>query len=802
MPVGHPRVFYKPEDISRAQAHLSAHDWARRSFAELQAVADAWVGRSDESIRELVPVESPLGERSCNCPVHGGGPAEWSWLLDQPYSLRCGRGGEVYPNAEFPDEGAGWLDQRPGSATYGKRFFFVGRCRGLLFEELEEATVALAVTGILTGNLRYARKAAVIMARVAEVYRGYPQHDNADGKLPYGGKIHSNTLVESYAALRFARAYDLVEAAGALEEEDRRRIVEGLLTPMAELLKYSVEHFYCAPDFPEPMNINAWLAAGMAAVGVAIGRPDLVAYALDSPRGFFEMMDRSVLADGVWFEGAPSYNVFTVEALYQLAEVTLGYTDAAHPEPVNLYAHPRLRQMFQAPIDMLLPDGVLPPLGDSHAGESLPAWFFEVAYDRYGDPEFGDLLLASLGAPEARRGEFALFHARPLPAETGGPRRLASSVLLPEAGFAILRTSPEGGDPEQQTAVYVDYGKFRNEHSHYDLLNLLLYSKGREIVSDFGYIYWDHPLRAAWMQTTPSHNTVLVDDAQQERRGGRLLTFSPGRVAQMVEVEADQAYPVTEYYRRSLVLVEAGPDHAYLVDLFRVAGGGRHDWFLHAQSRDLSVEGLPLGPATGVPGTAPGSAFISLTGRGIKASEGMCRAVFTGETCLPGLRLHFALPAGAEVLTGLAEAQRLPVVDEGAKVPVLILRNQGRLSQFVSVLEPCRAEPFVRGVEQVEIVPCGKGPGHPFPAVGLRVRLADGTEDLILAQEPGAGSPARLVAHASGGEVVWQARLVVLRQREGRVSYMHAAGGTYLTDGRGQVLLSSAVACDREAIMS
>jgi hypothetical protein len=768
MSVGHPRVFYKPADLARAKANLEAHAWARRVLADLKAVADPWLARSDEFLRKLVPEQRPLGERSCHCPVHGSGPAEWVWSPEEPYALRCGRGGEVYPNAEFPDDGSGWLDERSGSESAGKRFFFIGRCRGYLFEKLEEAASALAVVGALTGDRHYSEKAAVILERIAEVYPGYTPHDNADGTLAYGGKIHSNTLVESYAALRFAKAYDLVAASGALAEETRRRrIVDGLLIPMAERLKYSVDHFYRTPEFPRPMNIHAWLAAGMAAIGVAVGRPNLVAFALDSPRGFYAMMDQCVFAGGMWFEGAPSYNVFTVEALYQLAEATLGYTDAGHPEPVNLYAHPKFRLMFQAPVAMLLPNGVLPPLGDSHAGERLPAWFFEVAYDRYGDPELASLLVDSLGSPEARGGEFALFHARPLPAEVGTEDRpLRSSVLLPEFGCAILRTEPDSREPENQVAVYVDYGDFRNEHSHYDLLNVMVFAAGRELVSDFGYIYWDHPLRAAWMQTTASHNTVIVDAGQQARIGGRLLAFSPGNQAQVIEVAADQAYPSARLYRRAVVLVKVGAEQAYVVDIFRVAGGSRHEWFLHAQSRDLSVAGLALEPAHGKLGDGPGYDFISLERRGKSGGDGFGRAVFAGEAGEPSLRLHFRLPPRGEVLVGSAEGQRFPVADEGARVPVLVLRSEAGVSQFVSVWEPYREEPFIREVEPLEVQLAASAPAQPGPplAAGLRVRLADGTEDLILSQEPEEGSPVPMVARTAAGEVTWQERLTIRRR--------------------------------------
>jgi hypothetical protein len=90
--------------------------------------------------------------------------------------------------------------------------------------------------------------------------------------------------------------------------------------------------------------------------------------------------------------------------------------------------------------------------------------------------------------------------------------------------------------------------------------------------------------------------------------GGNVTLYSPiSDDLQLVEAQALVAYPeVATEYRRRLVMVGVSEADAYVVDVFRVAGGRQHDWALHGSADDdqtatLSlalekVEGTLLGP--------------------------------------------------------------------------------------------------------------------------------------------------------------------------------------------------------------
>ena len=92
------------------------------------------VEKSEDQIRSLIPSSPTIRSmvvRLSGCPVHGGGTTAYQPFgtqidLNLPLHVRCPIGGEVYSNADFPDDGEGWLDDRPDSPTRGTRYYFVG----------------------------------------------------------------------------------------------------------------------------------------------------------------------------------------------------------------------------------------------------------------------------------------------------------------------------------------------------------------------------------------------------------------------------------------------------------------------------------------------------------------------------------------------------------------------------------------------------------------------------------------------------------------------------------------------------
>src|SRR5205814_3605109 len=121
--------------------------------------------------------------------------------------------------------------------------------------------------------------------------------------------------------------------------------------------------------------------------------------------------------------------------------------------------------------------------------------------------------------------------------------------------------------------------------AHADNLQLSLFAKGGEMLSDLGYT---HTKLRHWTVSTIGHNTVAIDRRDQvlHDSDGDLLLFVPhlkGLAA--VEARGERGYPdLAQVYRRQLLLVPVSEVDAYVVDLFRVQGGKTHDWLLHGSA--------------------------------------------------------------------------------------------------------------------------------------------------------------------------------------------------------------------------
>lgn len=168
--------------------------------------------------------------------------------------------------------------------------------------------------------------------------------------------------------------------------------------------------------------------------------------------------------------------------------------------------------------------------------------------------------------------------------------------------------------------AYLLYGGTRG-HDHSNALDLFWYAGDREVFSGTGY----RPLPDSgntreWNTITPSHNTVMVNGqnhfrnraqfrvqqpttavtsqkpevpgqepvevalavgAQYRDQGELLLWDALSEQVQAMEAGQERAYAnVTSLFRRTVVMVPLVEGEGYLVDIFRIRGGQRHELFV------------------------------------------------------------------------------------------------------------------------------------------------------------------------------------------------------------------------------
>jgi hypothetical protein len=200
--------------------------------------------------------------------------------------------------------------------------------------------------------------------------------------------------------------------------------------------------------------------------------------------------------------------------------------------------------MFEAPVNLAMPNLILPAFNDS--GEvNIRNSIFELAYARYHDP----VNLVALAGSQ-RRDELALWFGVPqLPA--------AQNIALPSrnaqaSGYAILQR----GAGEQATWLCLKYGPHGGGHGHPDKNNFVLYARGKVICPDPGTQPYGSPLHAQWDKVTLAHNTLVIDGANQAKAAGQCLAFGSDHGCDFAMTDAGPIAKGVRFVRTAVLLNE------------------------------------------------------------------------------------------------------------------------------------------------------------------------------------------------------------------------------------------------------
>ena len=235
-----------------------------------------------------------------------------------------------------------------------------------------------------------------------------------------------------------------------------------------------------------------------------------------------------------------------------------------------------------------------------------------------------------------------------------------------------------------------------------------------------------------------------------------------------------------------------------MVDLFKVAGGQRHEWALHGSAdRDqkLSVNAAlePYGDSLLPPGVEfvppkaeyqtgtagdynPAYGFVRDVRRA--AAPGPLVASFNSTGTGASLRVHMFMPTAAEVLVGRAPSIRRAGENDAQVdqfwMPTLICRKQGNnLSEsYLSVMEPFKSESFIQNVERIEVANGG---------YGLKISAAGWTDYLVYRDSE------QRDEEVVCGNLRLKGRLGWIRERGGKPVAMCLGGGTELSFGEQKI---------------
>ncbi|MDA0745795.1 MAG: heparinase II/III family protein [bacterium] len=741
--VAHP-IFYTSAEIERARERVVTYDWAKEYRDELVSSLDRRkaLEMSDEEIRSQISeqVNFPLPR----CPVDRGKRGWrdhfWDWSPEDPEHVRCKVCGSVFPGPEHEAVGEFEVIGPAGKAVRyryweddeGLRYSFGNMLLGYTQQRVVGLANPLAVAYALTGEKGYAHKAAVILARLAEVYPNYPVHGLGtyyghadrvghfehsfykDPPFPFVsarlGNYHMSPFSDAGRAYSLAQVYDLISDSGEIEQlseqigQDVRTAIE------RDLLYEAIRHTLEVPH--RATNYDGGRIMGLGLVGRVLDEPEFVQHAYDLYR---ILIDNCYGYDGYWAEDTVNYFSMITGGILRVPDVLSGVGG------MDVYGEmPFLPQMYTIPVGLFMPDGRTMMANDTWAKATLPGHRSSGIMSMGRFVEAADEMTGQSNIPVSEV-EYALFRR-----STVGERRVTEEDLLalipenylvPGAGNVILGV----GRSREAVRATLCYGPWGGHH-HYDTLSMGLDVFGQELLSDIGYT---HTKYREWATSAGSHNTVIVDGREQTKTGGKLVTYRPASAKEsgFICAEAPGAFDDTTVYRRSVLLVPTGEDTGYVIDVFEVEGGEVHDYLLHGSAdfnQRLSVD-PEMKAADGEMGeSGSGKALYGYLKQTRAADvQGDFGVHFAGEGTQVDVR--FVGNGSARLLTSEGPSIRRAQEDDGKldefKYPVVCLRKTGGKSQFVSVIEAHRGEAVVQEVE----VLTSEGAG-----VALRIVERDG----------------------------------------------------------------------------
>ena len=264
---------------------------------------------------------------------------------------------------------------------------------------------------------------------------------------------------------------------------------------------------------------NHYLANLVGLVGLGFACPafrEAQAWREFSLAETFQEIERQVHPDGGDYESSIPYHRLVTEMFLAVA-ILCRRNGVTPPEPFL----ERLRSMLDFILWYTKPNGLAPQVGDADDGR------LHILAD-YGawDPRDHRHLLATGGAffqrddwaaAAGERTEEAIWQMAG--SHRRRPRAAATSVgsrAFPDSGIYLMR--------EKELYLLITCGAVGTRgignHKHNDALSFELHADGQDLIVDSGsYLYTPEPAWRNCFRSTAAHNTVMVDDAEQNRFG-------------------------------------------------------------------------------------------------------------------------------------------------------------------------------------------------------------------------------------------------------------------------------------------
>ncbi|MDP6115153.1 MAG: heparinase II/III family protein [Planctomycetota bacterium] len=673
-------VFLPEHLVSRARTR--EEPWASETREAIVEQSEPWLAMSEQDLWELVYTpDMPRAWQvwsSGHCPKCEGDLPEYSWKIDglkRPWKVQCPHCQQIYPTNDFEAyyrSGLASGEFDPGSADRSLLFnsehpnpedelhkwgvddgwgFVQGeKCwrfiaAYLIYGQWKQLIVngasSLADAFIVTGDADYARRAAIILDRVADIY---PRMDYAVQAYVYEKKEcrgytsvwhdaceETRSMVLAYDAIRPG----LQDNEGLVDFLSKQARTFGLdAKDSIEAIQENIEHGLLhhptenseriQTNFPRQLTL-------LTIIDAVLHWPERRDSVIDRVA---DIIEQSTSIDGTTGEkGLPAYSAYAVNGLAGFIERFARIESDLLPQ--LLERCPNLHKTWRFHIDTWCLQKYYPSCGDggnfvtpfkNYVGVQFPARgqrdvrratsvlgsspysFVWRLFQATGDEAYAQVMYlgngrSTDGLPNDLFGEPSdkLGPALEKVIDKSGDTLKLGSVNKQEWHVAILRS----GEGENARAAWLDYDSGRS-HSHFDALNAGLFAYGLDLLPDYGYPptgYGGHGTpEAMWYVRTAAHNTVVVNQRDQDGkqwgsngiRAGHTTLWAEDAICHAIRVDAQEVYEECSRYERTLLMVDVSDELFYLFDVFRVVGGHDHAKFTQSHYGTVTTQGLNL----------------------------------------------------------------------------------------------------------------------------------------------------------------------------------------------------------------
>ncbi len=864
---------YGPDIVAAIRRTADRFEWAGASREDAVTRARVWLDMPEDELWGLmfgatIP-RSWMVWSNGHCPACEAGVPMYNWKMDalgHPWKVQCPHCGEFFPKNDFGAFYASGLDEHgvfdpakadrsllfntehpdpsdplhrfgvddgTGYVDGDKRWRFIGAY--LIYGQWKQAIVegirTLAAAHLMTGDPVCARKAAILIDRVADLY---PTFDFGEQGEVYERKADRGYVSTWHDACEETReiimAYDMIfeaikedpELVAFLSEKSRQYTLGNPKASFADIQR-NIEGGILRDAIVNRSRITTNYPRTEIALAVdyaVLGLPE-------NESAFWEivdpMLEKATSVDGVTGEkGLAGYSCFTISAL----GLFLGEFMKADPEflPTVLERHPNLRQTYRFFADTMCLGRYYPQIGDTggfaapvdryvgltfarHTGERGSAGWTYVApsmftlcwqfYKETGDPVYAQLAYRENGySVENLPYDFYIDEPGPVVADIEavlkkhGPELTLECVNKEQWHLGLMRS----GEGQHRRVLWLDYDS-GGAHGHTDAMNLGLFAKGLDLLPEFGYPPvqfggWGSP-RARWYTMSAAHNTVVVDGANSiGSQSGETTLWAEGTGFHAMRMSGPNLIG-GERFERTAVMVDVSPEDFYVLDVFHVKGGHDHAKFLHSHFGAVAVSGLTLEPAEDY-----GHETQMRNFRMDSDAQPGWAADWDVEDALKLLEeprdIHLRYTDFSEgVSAGLAEAW---IAGSGYSssdetwIPRVVVRRQNAAdappleSTFVGVLEPYEGNRFIKAIRRYPVATLDGQPlGDAHAAI--EIELADGRRDILVVRDQ-LDTLVERVATRANTETRTDGEIAFLRlNTDGEVVYTAVCGGSSVESG-------------------